>query len=111
MGKSWNGGQPTAAGVWVKPAGRDEVDRRRDHDGGDIADWPHVLLLSDLAALLRCSESTIKRRLRAGVFPVAPLAGIDRKYRWSRAAVWKWFVSGEANGLVSRRRPGRNGGR
>lgn len=82
------------------------MSRLRDPDSGGVDDWPDILLIADMAALLRCSESTIKRRLRAGTFPVAPLAGIDRKRRWSKWAVWRWLASGEANRLVSRRRPG-----
>lgn len=32
---------------------------------------PHdVLFIKDVAELLRCSPSTIRRRVRAGVFPV-----------------------------------------
>ena len=46
---------------------------------------PEVLFIDDVAALLRCSPSTIKRRLRARVFPVAPLPGIDKRPRWSKA--------------------------
>ena len=43
------------------------------------------LFIDDVAALLRCSPSTIKRRLRARVFPVAPLPGVDKRPRWSKA--------------------------
>ena len=53
---------------------------------------PEVLFLDDVAALLRCSPSTIKRRLRARVFPVAPLPGIDKRHRWSKKAVLEWLA-------------------
>ena len=62
---------------------------------------PEVLFLEDVAALLRCSPSTLKRRLRARVFPVAPIRGIDKRPRWSRAAVMQWLAVG---GPVRRRR-------
>ena len=66
---------------------------RRDVEGG--ADGlPEVLLLDDVAALLRCSPSTIKRRLRAHVFPVPPLPGIDKRPRWSKAMLLQWLAVG-----------------
>ena len=66
---------------------------RRDVEAG--ADGlPEVLLLDDVAALLRCSPSTIKRRLRAHVFPVPPLPGIDKRPRWSKAMLLQWLAVG-----------------
>ena len=65
---------------------------------------PEVLFLDDLAALLRCSPSTIKRRLRARVFPVAPLPGIDKRPRWSKAMVLKWLAVGGPGVAAGRRR-------
>ena len=55
---------------------------------------PEVLFLPDLAALLRCSPKTIKRRLAAHVFPLAPLPGIDNRLRWSKATVTEWMAVG-----------------
>lgn len=110
MAKHSNAHEPAAADVQRKGVGRSGMSRRRDHHGGDIDDWPEVLLLAELAELLRCSESTIKRRLRAGVFPLPPLPGIDRKRRWSKAAVWKWLEASGANRLPPRRWPGKAGG-
>ena len=108
MAKHSNAHEPAAADVQRKGLRRSGMSRRRDQHGGDIDDWPEVLLLADLAELLRCSPSTIKRRLRAGIFPVPPLPGIDRKWRWSKAAVWKWL---EASGrLPPRRWPGKASG-
>ena len=52
---------------------------------------PDVLFLGDVSRLLRCSPSTIRRRLRAGVFPVRPLPGIDKRLRWSRRSFESWF--------------------
>ncbi len=77
---------------------------RRDAEGGEET-LPAVLLLEDMAALLRCSPSTIKRRLRARVFPVAPLAGIDKRPRWSREALLRWLaVGGSGEPARTRRR-------
>ncbi len=55
---------------------------------------PDVLFLEELAALLRCHPKTIRRRLDAHVFPVAPIPGIDRRPRWSKAAVLEWLATG-----------------
>ncbi|MDE2905812.1 MAG: helix-turn-helix domain-containing protein [Acidobacteriota bacterium] len=44
-----------------------------------------------MADLLRCSVSTIRRRVRSNDFPVAPLPGIDKKLRWSMDAVCDWI--------------------
>ncbi len=61
----------------------------------DVAsdELPDVLFMEELAALLRCHPKTIKRRLDANVFPVAPIPGIDSRLRWSKAAVLKWLAS------------------
>lgn len=61
---------------------------------------PEVLFLDDLAALLRCSPSTIMRRVRARVFPVAPLPGIDKRPRWSKAALLEWLAAGGSGRAV-----------
>ena len=72
---------------------------RRERDGG--ADGlPEVLFMDDVAGLLRCSPSTIKRRLRARVFPVAPLPGIDKRPRWSKAALLDWLAAGGSGAAV-----------
>ncbi|MYH30292.1 MAG: hypothetical protein F4137_15900, partial [Acidobacteria bacterium] len=64
------------------------MDANRPGGNAGADKLPAVLLLDDVAALLRCSTTTIKRRLRARVFPVAPLSGIDKRPRWSRAALF-----------------------
>ena len=74
----------------------------RDPDAASH-DLPDVLFLEDLAALLRCHPKTIKRRLEAGVFPVAPIPGIDSRLRWSKAAVLKWLATSGAAGKPARR--------
>ena len=57
------------------------MDGDRPDSGVEAGGLPEVLFVDDVAALLRCSPTTIKRRLRARVFPVAPLAGIDKRPR------------------------------
>lgn len=77
-------------------------DGRDDAANGTEA-LPEVLFLDDVAALLRCSPSTIKRRLRARVFPVAP-PGIDKRHRWSKTAVLEWLAVGGSGPAVRGRR-------
>ena len=55
---------------------------------------PEVLFVEDVAALLRCSSSTVRRRLRGGVFPVPTLPGVDKRPRFSRAAFMAWLERG-----------------
>ena len=77
---------------------------RTDADGG-IDLLPEVLFLDDVAALLHCSPATIKRRLRAQVFPVPPLPGIDKRPRWSKASfAQRLAVGGSDRAVPSRRR-------
>ena len=71
----------------------------------EVEELPAVLFLDDMAELLRCSPTTIKRRLRARVFPVAPLPGIDKRPRWSKTAVLQWLaVGGNGRSMRGRRR-------
>ena len=60
----------------------------------DPGDLPPVLVIGDVARLLRCSPVTIRRRLHAHEFPVAPLPSIDKKLRWSARAVLDWIDAG-----------------
>jgi hypothetical protein len=58
----------------------------------DLIKNPDVLLLRDLAKVLRCSIPTIRNRMRMGVFPIRPFSGpnipgIDKVYRWRKADV------------------------
>ena len=81
------------------------MDRHRYDTNVGVDELPEVLFLEDVAPLLRCSPSTIKRRLRAHVFPVAPLPGIDKRPRWSKAALAQWLtVGGAGRPLPGRRR-------
>ena len=48
---------------------------------------PGVLFLADVAARLRCSSDTIRRRLRDGTFPVAPITSIDNRVRFPAADI------------------------
>ena len=98
---------PDAAGVprQRKPGAPNASTKSRERsfpDGG-LDSLPDVLLLEDVAALFRCSPSTIKRRLRAHVFPVPPLPAIDKRPRWSKAVLLRWL----ADGGSGRTRPGR----
>ena len=54
---------------------------------------PDVLTLRELARVLRCSESTIKRRLRTGVFPIPTLRGVDKRMRFAKTAVVRYLDS------------------
>jgi len=65
----------------------------------DRSRLPQVLLIGDLAKLLRCSVTTIRRRVRSKDFPVAPLPSIDKKLRWSTAAVCDWIDACDAPGV------------
>ena len=98
--------QPSSIGS--RAAGRVEARGNEDPRDPDVAsnEMPDVLFLADLAALLRCHPKTIKRRLEAHVFPVAPIPGIDRRPRWSKAAVLQWLAASGAD-----RRPARRTGR
>ena len=65
---------------------------------------PAVLFLGEAAQRLRCSPATIRRGLRAGTFPVAPIPGIDRKLRFSAADI-EALAAGRFGGVsLSRRR-------
>ena len=66
----------------------------RRERGIGVDSLPEVLFIEDVARLLRCSPSTIKRRVRARVFPVAPLPGIDKRPRWSKSALLAWLAAG-----------------
>ena len=50
-----------------------------------------VLLLDEVAEVLRTSTRTIKRQLRAGTFPIRRLEGIDKRHRWAKADVDRYL--------------------
>ena len=56
---------------------------------------PKVLLLGDLAEVLRTSPRSIKRRMAAGTFPIRPLRGIDSKHRWAVVDVERFLATGQ----------------
>ena len=57
----------------------------------EVEALPAVLVIAELARLLRCSPTTIRRRLADGVFPVAPVPGLGRTLRWYTADVRRWL--------------------
>lgn len=59
---------------------------------------PAVLVLDELATLLRVSTKTIKLRLKAGTWPIRRLPGIDRKIRFSRVDVDAYLAGRKAKG-------------
>ena len=56
-----------------------------------LVDLPDVLFVEDVARVLRCSPSTIRRRMRGGVFDVPRLPGLDKRPRFSRPALEAWL--------------------
>ena len=63
------------------------VDLEASGSAARLDDFSDVLLLADIAAVLRTSERTVKRRLRAGTFPIPVLPGIDKRIRFAKADV------------------------
>jgi hypothetical protein len=64
--------------------------------GLHLDDFSDVLLLADIAAVLRTSERTVKRRLRAGTFPIPMLPGIDKRIRFAKADIERFLLRGDA---------------
>lgn len=65
---------------------------------------PPVLVLADLARLLRMSQRTIRARRADGTFPFPTLSSLDRTPRWSRDQVLEILRCG---GALTRVRPRR----
>ena len=63
-----------------------------------------VLFLADVAARLRCSPDTIRRRLRDGLFPVAPIPRIDNRVRFPAADIEALAAGRVGVGTLPRRR-------
>ena len=59
-----------------------------------VRDLPDLVLLDDLACLLRSRSSTLRRPVRGSVFPVPPLPAVDIRRRFSRAAVGRCLARG-----------------
>ena len=55
---------------------------------------PDVLTIRELAPVLRCSVTTIKRRIRARSFPIPLLGGIDNRKRFAKSAVRRYLDGG-----------------
>lgn len=55
-----------------------------------------VVLIDELAAMLKTSVKTIRKRIYARAFPIPDIKGIDSKYRWSRAEVLAFIDRGGA---------------
>ena len=60
----------------------------------EVEALPAVLRMAELAALLRCSPKTIRRRLADGVFPLEPLPRLGRTLRWATADVLRFLERG-----------------
>ncbi len=73
-----------AAEVRLLPSERTDTHSRLD----DLGD---VLLMTELAVVLRTSTRTIKRHLRAGTFPIPMLLGIDKRVRFARTDVERYL--------------------
>lgn len=58
-------------------------------------DYDGTLLIADMVRVLKTSDMTIRRRLRAGTFPIPTLPGVDNRLRWSGPVVKRWL---ERNG-------------
>ena len=67
-----------------QPSGQDRV-------GSRLSDLGDVLVLIEIAAVLRTSTRTIKRHLRAGTFPIPTLLGIDKRVRFAKADVERFL--------------------
>jgi hypothetical protein len=65
-----------------------------------------VLFLDDLARELRTSVSTLRRRLAAGDDLPPRLPAIDKRPRWTRAAVEAWLARPAHVATFGRKRGG-----
>lgn len=65
-----------------------------------------VLFLDDLARELRTSVSTLRRRLAAGDDLPPRLPAIDKRPRWTRAAVDAWLARPAHVATFNRKRGG-----
>lgn len=55
---------------------------------------PAVCFIDDVCTALRLSRRTAERLLRHGAFPIPELPRLDRKHRWSGAAVQQFLEAG-----------------
>lgn len=68
-----------------------------------VSEQPTILFLEDLARELRTSVSTLRRRIAAGDDLPPRLPAIDKRPRWTRAAVDAWLAK-PAHTVTFRRR-------
>lgn len=61
---------------------------------GRLDEFGDVLLLDEVAEVLRTSTRTIKRHLRAGTFPIPRLLGIDKRLRFAKTDVARFVGDG-----------------
>ena len=90
----------------VEEMGAAECNRAGD-EPIDVEALPEVLFVDDVAALLRCSRSTLERRVKTRAFALAPIRGIDKRWRWSKTAVLQWLALGGPSGAPARGRRSR----
>ena len=57
-----------------------------------------ALLMEDICKVLRTSERNVRRKLAAGTFPIRPLPGVDKKFRWSPLHVRRFLETGRKVG-------------
>jgi predicted DNA-binding transcriptional regulator AlpA len=64
-----------------------------------------VLFIKEVCAELRVSRRTVDRLRRHGAFPIPEMPSLDKRPRWSRAAVESFKASEREHGnTVTRRR-------
>lgn len=66
-------------------------------------DIPATCLVGDLVRILQTSRATIDRRRKSGAFPIPELPAIDKRPRWSGAAVRRFLETGETGSRLMRR--------
>lgn len=54
---------------------------------------PHVCLIGDLCRILQISRTTVEKLRRHGMFPIPELPALDKRPRWSGAAVRAFLES------------------
>lgn len=55
-----------------------------------------VVLIDELARILKTSTRNLQRQLRAGTFFIPELPKVDRRHRWSRVVVAQYIAEGHA---------------
>lgn len=69
-----------------------------------MSDQYGVLFITEVAELLRTSRRTLERRIKAGDDLPPMLPSIDKRPRWTRAAVEEWLKKPAASISFQRRR-------